>query len=166
MHIDTSGETRLYGQPGACSIASQPFRPHVIPAIHYPYVVCDKGSCMQLQLIDQHPSSLRFAYALCPCLYRDHAFRRNLIGEWIFQLAYSGEAGSVWSGPCTRYQVLPGACKRVWGRPKLHNISQYLYECAVLLRERHNADLLSRSDYLHIAATPVNISLTGIGWSI
>ena len=77
----------VYGQPGACSIASRPFRTHAIPAIHYPYVVCDKGSCMQLQLIDQHPSSLRFAYALCPCLYRDHAFRRNLIGEWIFQLA-------------------------------------------------------------------------------
>lgn len=85
MHIDTSGETRMYGQPvGAYSNASQPFRPRVIPAIHYPYVVCDTGSCMQLQLIDQHASSPRFAYALCPCLYRDMAFRRNLIGEWIF----------------------------------------------------------------------------------
>jgi hypothetical protein len=82
MHIDASGETRLYGQPvGASSTASQPFRPHATSAIHFPYVVCDKGLCMQLQLIDQHASSPRFAYALCPCLYRDHAVRRNLIGE-------------------------------------------------------------------------------------
>jgi hypothetical protein len=118
MHIKTSGETRLYGQPvGAYSNASQPFRPRVIPAIHYPYVVCDTGLCMQLQLIDQHASSPRFAYALCPCLYRGMAFRRNLIGESL-QLAESGEAGSVWSGPCTKVPSLARCMQASMGSPQ------------------------------------------------
>ena len=44
MHIDTSEEARLYGQPeGAYSTASQPFRPHATTAVHFPYAVCDKG---------------------------------------------------------------------------------------------------------------------------
>ena len=51
----------VYGQPGACSIASRPFRTHAIPAIHYPYVVCDKR-VMHAAAVDR--STPKFS-ALC-----------------------------------------------------------------------------------------------------